>query len=826
MLYIYSMTGLLKADLHVHSRYSNKPSMWALRKLNCPESFTDPLQIYNAARKKDMQFVTITDHNTINGALQIAHLPGSFISCEVTTYLPDDGCKFHVIALDITEARYSSIMHLRKNVYELVAFFHEHNIAHFLAHPLYDINMKLSLGAIEKMLLLFEVFEVKNGSRATKYNSLIENVLSTLTEKKIEMIADRHGFAPYGQTPWVKGTVGGSDDHSGFFIGRTYTVSPFVRNVNEFIASIREKKVWPGGEDGDPLVLAHSIYGVGYRFLTERFAKKRIGTFPFINALLKRVMNAGEGKASFFEKMNLFIRNNLPELYDGYEGKSFEQILDKEAKRLLNDPGFLELISTADMNRKVFAVTSHLVNRLIYIYTERLTKASFALGFVNLLNSLSTIGLVHLLASPYYVAFHHQNRNKALMRELSERFLPQSTSRGHQRIALFTDTLNEINGVAITIRRLIDTARERGIELVVITSSTEGASFKDGVMNFTPVGECALPEYPDLKLSFPPVLDVIEYFEREGFTRIHASTPGTMGLLGLLIGKLMNVPISGTYHTDIPQYVRDLSNDAFLENVAWNYMIWFYSQMEEVMVPSASTRGQLISKGLAVEKVKPLPRWVDTGVFAPSKREKAFWKRHGINNELILLYVGRISREKNLELLAAAFKEVTDGGVSSTLAIVGDGPYRKELESELAGYRAVFSGFLSGRELSAAYASSDVFVFPSTTDTFGNVVLEAQASGLPVIVSDSGGPQELMVNGSTGLVVKSDSRKALVDAMRRLIQDRTMRNAMSINAREFTVTNRLHASQAYSTILRCSTDDAECSFVPTTTAHVCTRDEI
>lgn len=412
------------------------------------------------------------------------------------------------------------------------------------------------------------------------------------------------------------------------------------------------------------------------------------------------------------------------------------------------------------------------------------------------------------------------------MRELNERFIPQGTSRERQKIGLFTDTLNEINGVAITIRRLIETARERGIELVVITSGAGGTAFNNGVMNFSPVGECALPEYPDLKLSFPPILDVIEYFEREGFTRIHASTPGTMGLLALLIGKLMNIPISGTYHTDIPQYVRDLSNDAFLENVAWNYMIWFYSQMEEVMVPSTSTRGQLISKGLTAEKVKPLPRWVDTGIFAPSKKEEAFWKRHGLNGEMTLLYVGRVSKEKNLKLLADAFKEVVDGGIRSALAIVGDGPYRKELEGELAGYHTVFTGFLSGRDLSAAYASSDVFVFPSVTDTFGNVVLEAQASGLPVIVSDSGGPRELVVNGSTGLVVKSGSKEALVDAMKSLIQDEAMRKTMGVNARKFTVTNRLRASQAFSTILLCGRDNSEVAFMPRTAAEACTREEI
>ncbi len=152
---------------------------------------------------------------------------------------------------------------------------------------------------------------------------------------------------------------------------------------------------------------------------------------------------------------------------------------------------------------------------------------------------------------------------------------------------------------------------------MVITSNHEKTGYKDGVMNFKSIGDFALPEYPDLKLHFPPILDVIDYFEKEEFTRIHVSTPGTLGLLSLFIAKLMYMPISGTYHTDIPQYVKSLTNDTFLENVAWNYMIWFYNLMEEVMVPSSSTRQQLVQKGLAAGKAKPLPRWVDTDIFSP-----------------------------------------------------------------------------------------------------------------------------------------------------------------------------------------------------------------
>src|ERR1039457_2525277 len=181
--------------------------------------------------------------------------------------------------------------------------------------------------------------------------------------------------------------------------------------------------------------------------------------------------------------------------------------------------------------------------------------------------------------------------------------------------------------------------------------------------------------------------DLMDFIEREGFTRIHISTPGTVGLLGLLIARRMNIPAAGTYHTDIPQYVRSLTNDEFLEQAAWSYMIWFYGQMEEVMVPSTGTREQLLARGLPPERMKPLPRWVDTEVYSPEMRNTDFWKTCGAGlGRVVLLYVGRVSREKGLEMLVGAFKELVDSGAAIALAVIGDGPYREEMVASLAEY--------------------------------------------------------------------------------------------------------------------------------------------
>jgi glycosyltransferase involved in cell wall biosynthesis len=800
------MTEVYKVDLHVHSKHSNKPSIWALKKFNCPESYTTPEYIYKTAIKNGMSYVTITDHNAIDGALEIAHLPNTFISSEVTSYFPENGCEAHIVVLDINEGVFGDIMYLRKNIYELIAYLQSKGIIHFIAHPLYDMDGKLSAETIEKLLLLFEVVEIKNGSRAPRYNRLIENIVSSLTREKIDALSDKHNIQPYGRNPWVKAVVGGSDDHSGFFIAMTYTASGSGTDIKDFMNSIKDRLSWAAGDDGSALMLAHSLYGIGYGFFKEKFEDKKVSSMPFINALMKSVFNPSQG-LSIFDKLNLFIRKNLPEIYNN--GKTFEAILDREAKALLNDPKFLSSISTEDFNRRVFSVTSYLINRLIYVYTERLTKMHFPAGIIDLTNSLSTIGLMHLLASPYYIAFYHQHRSKSLIKELERAFMPAVTLEKDQKIALFTDTLHEINGVAITIKRLIAAAKKKGIELVVITSSKEETSFKNSIMTFKSIGDFALPEYPELKLHFPPLLDVIDYFEREGFTRIHASTPGTMGLVSLFISKLMDIPISGTYHTDIPQYVRSLTNDVFLENIAWNYMIWFYNLMEEVMVPSSSTRKQLIDKGLVAEKTRPLPRWVDTEMFSPVKNNPCFYEKYRLNGGIKFIYVGRVSKEKNLGLLSYAFREITDSGSDGNLIIVGDGPYRNEMEQELKGYPAVFTGFLSGEELSTAYASADVFVFPSTTDTFGNVVLEAQASGLPVIVSDEGGPKELMKDGITGIVAMSNNKNALINAMMFFINDKNKIIQMGMNARQFTETNGINVKDAYSTILMDNLKDIE-----------------
>lgn len=787
-----------KADLHVHSKYSNKPTIYALRKINCPESFTAPSRIYEIARKRGMDYVTITDHNTIDGALEIAHLAGVIIGCEFTVRLPDCGAKVHVVTLGLNEVQFREGRECRHNILEFIPWLRRQGIVHFLAHPLFDMNGRLSLDVIEKLTLLFNVFEVRNGSRAMRFNEMASRMLLGLNEERIGLLADKHGIEPYGEQPWLKGMVGGSDDHGSLFIARSYTEAK-AAGPEEFVASVGNRLSQAHGEHGGFLTMAHSLYGIQYSFCKEKYDRHGAKEQPFVKALINKFLAVEPARLTLMEQARLFYRKILPDSLFAHEKMGFDQLLDFEARRLLRDRALFDELQGHDLNRKIFSVTSHLANRLLFRYIHRLLDRLGDGNLIGILDNLSTIGLVHILSMPYYVAAYQQHKSRELLDDICRSFLPENCCREPAKIALFTDTLHEINGVAVTIKRILRTARESGIDCTVLTCSNQEESLRNGVMNFQAIGDFSLPEYTEIKQHFPPVLNVIHFLEQHRFNRIHISTPGSMGCLGLFLAKLLQLPVTATYHTDIPQYVNKLTEDEGLERAAWIFMTWFYSQVDEITVPSEATRKQLEDNGIDGARIKLLPRWVNTDSYSPAHRDHTFYQGTAVGDGLKFLYVGRVSKEKNLLLLAESFRQVHGRNQAARLIVVGDGPYRAEMEDLLRGLPVLFLGFVEGDELARAYASADVFVFPSTTDTWGNVVLEAQASGLPVIVSDQGGPKELMANGRTGLVVAANDQGALAGAMLRLLEHPGPAKEMGRAARQFTL-DEGPREESYSTI--------------------------
>jgi glycosyltransferase involved in cell wall biosynthesis len=212
-------------------------------------------------------------------------------------------------------------------------------------------------------------------------------------------------------------------------------------------------------------------------------------------------------------------------------------------------------------------------------------------------------------------------------------------------------------------------------------------------------------------------------------------------------------------------------------------MHWFYGQLDTVFVNSEEYRQSWIKRGLDPTKLKIFPRGLDTELFHPERRDPAFFQKFGAHDgEVRLLYVGRVSREKDLDFLATAYRHLRDQGMPVHLIVVGHGPYAEEFAKSLP--EATLTGYLTGKELATAYASADIFVFPSTTDTFGNVIIEAQASGVPAVVSDSGGPKELVQHNENGFITKSHDLDDYTRAVRALVVDPARRKAMGDRARQ------------------------------------------
>lgn len=358
------------------------------------------------------------------------------------------------------------------------------------------------------------------------------------------------------------------------------------------------------------------------------------------------------------------------------------------------------------------------------------------------------------------------------------------------RVCLFTDTLADVNGVSRFIRNIAACALETGRDLRVATSTRLEAPAAPNIANFAPVLARKMPGYAELEIVLPPARAMLRHARALRPDVIHVSTPGPVGMVGLLASRVLGVPVAGVYHTDFPAYVERLFREDALTAASEGLMRAFYRPFAAVFTRSAAYAGAVAGLGVAPERIVRLRPGIDVEAFHPRYREAELWGRFaGVGaGSVKVLYAGRVSVEKNLPMLAGVWKRVRgvcrERGLDAELIVVGDGPYRAAMERELAGAGAHFLGFRHGEELSAIYASSDLFAFPSTTDTLGQVVMEAQSSGLPVLVTDEGGPKEVVSDRVTGLVLPARDGGRWAGAIVGLVEDAARRRAMGAAAHE------------------------------------------
>ena len=344
------------------------------------------------------------------------------------------------------------------------------------------------------------------------------------------------------------------------------------------------------------------------------------------------------------------------------------------------------------------------------------------------------------------------------------------------RIALFTETfLPKVDGIVTRLRHTVDHLQRMGNQVLVV--APEGGITEHKGAQVYGVSGFPLPLYPELKLALPrPAIG--EALERFRPDLIDVVNPAVLGLAGLYYAKTLNLPLLASYHTHLPEYLQHYGL-GMLEGLLWELLKAGHNQARINLCTSTAMMDALSSHG--IERVALWQRGVDTEMFQPhlASREMRSRLSQGHPDAPLLLYVGRLSAEKEIEQI----KPVLESIPQARLALVGDGPHRQNLEKHFAGTPTHFVGYLQGLELGSAFASADAFVFPSRTETLGLVLLEAMAAGCPVVAARSGGIPDIVEDGVNGFLFDPTVENGAIAATQRLFANPEERETLRRNAR-------------------------------------------
>lgn len=351
------------------------------------------------------------------------------------------------------------------------------------------------------------------------------------------------------------------------------------------------------------------------------------------------------------------------------------------------------------------------------------------------------------------------------------------------RVALFTETfLPKVDGIVTVLILLMDHLIKRDVEFVVVAPRLSNAVQQYRGQKVIGVSGLRLPLYPELRVG-PPTLHTYREVKKFQPDIAHFIHPTMVGTGGLMMAKRLNVPTLASFHLDLAQMMQYFGL-GFLEPVIWWYTRTNFNAADYALAPSRQMQREMIDHG--VKDVGLWRRGVDAARFHPHYMNADMrWRlSDGHPDDTILLYVGRLSSEKQVHKIRA----VLDTVPGTRLALVGDGPANDELRQQFAGTPATFMGYLRGEELSSAFASADIFVFPSAMETFGLVVIEAMASGLPVVTSRVGGVDDMVRAGVNGYAFNVGDVRGMIDGVRAILSDPSKRRVMGRNARTFAET--------------------------------------
>jgi glycosyltransferase involved in cell wall biosynthesis/predicted metal-dependent phosphoesterase TrpH len=736
--------GTSRVDMHCHSTASERSRLGVQRAVGLPECATPPEEVYELAKRRGMDFVTITDHDTIAGVLEIAERPDAFISVELTAHFRGEPQAVHVLCYGISPEDHEWLQVHRGDVELCAAYMHEREIACALAHPYYTVGAPLVARHRRRLAELFGVWETRNGARPRELN-----------RPAATYVATRDGIG-----------IGGSDDHAGVDIGRTYTEAPHAVTPEEFLAHVRAGSVQPHGHEGSAAKWAHAAIALAARSL-GRGAPGTAGGHPDpvrVMTLVRRLLHEGDARQGLQRAERGVSPDDARCLLRAWLSAVELDHLDERGLIAYMQEG---RFSHSDLHRR--ACRAH-ERKLRAAVAEALQATA---GLAAIRPAAEGLFEACTAAIPYAPATAFLANERAKLAAIpyagvsgAERRPNARRDEGEQpRVAILADGIGSPHGVTRTIEEI----RHRGVpgfEIEVVGTDPEVDR------RLPAVAEIDVPFYPGLRIGVPSLPGAVQTLSEGRFDAIHVCSPGPAGVAGALLARAMGLPLVGSYHTELTTYAGMRSGQRAVADAAAMAVSAFYNACEVVLSPSPAADAALAAIGMGPERILRWDRGVDTARFHPARREDS--RKGGAIN---VLYSGRITLEKGVELLADAFLRARAREPRLHLVLAGGGPEEGELRERL-GDAAAFLGWLEGEQLARAYASADMFLFPSATDTFGQVILEAQASGLPVIAVAEGGPVSLIEDRMSGLLCEPDAAR-LAEAVLELVAAPLLREHLS-----------------------------------------------
>ena len=697
--FVSSASTSSRADLHCHSTASDLAKLGIQRSVGLPECATPPEEVYELAKRRGMDFVTITDHDTIDGALEIADRPDVFVSEELTTWFAGEPQAVHVLCWGITADDHDYLQANARDLEVCADYLREHEIACALAHPFFAVAAPLSARHRRRLARIFDVWETRNGARAHELNH------------PAAVYVDTHGGAG----------VGGSDDHAGVDIARTFTETPPASTPEQFLAHIRAGHAEARGDQGSAAKWAHAAIALAIRAYGPELDAGALEPAA-VFAIAERVVGDGAERG----------------------GAPTSKLGPAEARAILR--AWLDAVGAGDDPAALIATMqadgfSHgaLARRARGAHEQRMRRAVGMLGEATGSGSGFSEAAAAMLeaavpALPYVPA-------ATIVGQETGRLSGRDDEPG--RVALVVDGADSMHGVTATIERI----REHGVpgwdvDVIGVDPRVD--------RRLPAVAELELPLYPGLAMGVPSIIDLVQTLADGRYDLIHVCSPGPAGVEAALASRIGRWPLVGSYHTELAAYAGVRSGDVAIEATARAALSLFYGRCSTVLSPSAAADESLLGLGIEPERVARWGRGVDAKLFDPAKRDPA-----ALPGEVKILYAGRLTHEKGVELLAESFLIAHARDPRLHLLLAGGGPEEELLRVRL-GDCATFLGWLDREQLATAYASSDVFLFCSGTDTFGQVIVEAQASGLAVVAVDRGGPASLIRDRRTGWLCDAD----------------------------------------------------------------------